>query len=138
MRPDELLREEIDELETILLTPRYSANLMTDPRDEPLVGIGQDGDGWFVVLRLDGIPFPIPVHAGEPVGEAVEVAPQVMAWTHMEKYGLEQLGPGVWKMEPSFFIPGALHVFLVLRDVPEPAPFAKPVLFSGSGERIAL
>jgi hypothetical protein len=38
-------------------------------------------------------------------------------------WGMERLGPGVWSLEPSLVIPGLLHAFITLVDVPEPPPW---------------
>jgi hypothetical protein len=66
----------------------------------------------------------------------MDIAPGIKAWTRMDRYGLFKLGAGVWRVDPSLFVPRELHAFLVLCDVPEPAPFARSVLFSANGERL--
>jgi hypothetical protein len=86
--------------------------------------IREDGE-WVLALRIGGEFYKMPVHDGEPEGEAVDVAPGVKSWGEMERYGLSRLGPGVWMLTPSLWAPGVLHAFIVLRDVPEPAPFAR-------------
>jgi hypothetical protein len=76
------------------------------------------------------------VKEGEPRGEIVDIAPGIKGWAEIDYYGLTKLGPGVWRLDPSLFVPDELHAFLVLCDVPEPAPFVKPLLFSAAGERL--
>lgn len=41
--------------------------------------------------------------------------------TRPETWGMDQLGPGVWSLDPSVIIPGVIHAFVTLVDVPEPA-----------------
>lgn len=121
----------------ILLTPRWTETIMTDSREEPLCALVVDGPGWFLMVRIDDRLYSLPVREGEPEGELVDVAPGIKAWTTMEYYGLQKLGPGVWRVTPSLFVPGELHAFLVLCDIPEPAPFTQSPLFSATGERLS-
>lgn len=41
----------------------------------------------------------------------------------VEAFGAEKIVPGVWSLHPSFNVPGLIHAFVVLYDVPEPAPW---------------
>jgi hypothetical protein len=38
-------------------------------------------------------------------------------------FAVDRVAPGLWVLEPSLNIPGEFHVFVVLHDVPEPAPW---------------
>ena len=40
-------------------------------------------------------------------------------------FGLEQVGPGLWYLTPSMNLPKTLHAFVVLYDVPDPAPWER-------------
>ena len=122
--------------DVILLTPRWTSDILNDSREEPLCEFEKDGPDWFLTIRIEDHIYSIPVHDGEPQGEIVEVAPGVKAWAEMHHYGLSKLGSGVWRVTPSLWVPGELHTFLVLCDVPQPAPFVRPLLFSASGERL--
>ena len=135
MRPEDLLDETVlGDVDVQLITPRWTEQI-AGPEDleESICVVVQVEDGWQLHVLIDGEPYYLPVHEGAPEGELVEIAPGVKAWTRMTKFGLEKLGPGVWRVEPSLWVPGQLHAFLILRDVPEPAPFAKPLLFSATG-----
>lgn len=48
----------------------------------------------------------------------------VGAEIHKSHWQLVRLGPGVWDISPSVHVPGQLHAFLTLVDVPEPAPWS--------------
>ena len=116
--------------DVMLLCPRFSKNVMTDPREDWLYSFGSDGQGGWTLLfrfRPDEV-IPIPICEGDPQGELLEVEPGVRIWGEMERYGLTKLGSGVWRMDPSLWVPGELHAFLVLCDVPDPAPFAAPLI----------
>jgi hypothetical protein len=84
------------------------------------------GDG--IVAALWGSTLAVSVggnlfsFAAKP-GPALVKDPATMA---MEHWGLERLGPGVWAVQPSVVVPGAIHAYIVLRGVPEPAPFGDP------------
>jgi hypothetical protein len=107
---------------------------------QPIGSVIREEGEWFLALRIEGEFYKMPVHDGEPEGEQEDAAPGVKQWGAMKRYGLERLGPGVWKLSPSLWAPGALHAFIVLRDVPEPAPFARStsLLVSPSGERLQV
>jgi len=52
----------------ILLTPRYSGSILTDPREEPLCTFEADGPDWVLMLRLGDELLPIPVQRAGAVG----------------------------------------------------------------------
>jgi hypothetical protein len=107
-------------LPVLMLTPKWSETIMVDPRPEPLCCVRPDpAGGHSAVLRVtrrDGRTETLgfPVRVGTPVGEGAA----------MKSWGLSRLGPGVWAVSPSIHQPGLLHAYVVLCDVPEPAPFA--------------
>lgn len=39
------------------------------------------------------------------------------------RFVMYRLGPGVWKITPSLYVPTMVHGYLTLVDVPEPAPW---------------
>ncbi len=39
------------------------------------------------------------------------------------RFVLQRLGPTVWTLAPSLVVPGALHAYVTLVDVPDPAPW---------------
>lgn len=136
MRPeDDLLELDIANV-TDLLTPKWSENALRDPRREDVCSAQFEEGEWMLTVRVGEGVYIFAIRDGEPDGDTIDVAPGVKAWSNMRAYGVKKLGPGVWQLQPSLFVPGELHAFLVLCDVPEPAPFAKPLLFSAGGEAI--
>jgi len=113
----------------LLLTPRWTETPMVDPRKEPLCVVRPDLQGsWSLMLlfpQKDGPPFAIqcPVKGGEPDGEPVKRGDTVIGY-RMRRWGLRRLGPGVWELSPSIHEKGLVHAYVVLCDVPEPAPWA--------------
>ena len=43
-------------------------------------------------------------------------------------FGVRPVSPGLWYLNPSLNLPGQIHAFIVLYDVPTPAPWDKPVI----------
>jgi len=126
-----------------LVTPRWvDWDAPVDPETlmEPVGFVLREGADWMLVLRIECQFYKMPVHDGEPEGTKEDVDLGVKGWGEMKRYGLSRLGPGVWKLSPSLWAPGALHAFIVLVDVPEPAPFARStsLLVSPSGEWLEL
>jgi hypothetical protein len=110
----------------IHLTPKWSESIMVDPRKEPLCVVRGDGAGGHsVTLALPvGRPYPltfsISCRVGDPDGDFDDQG-RCLA---IRRWGLNRLGPGVWQVVPSVVEPSiGLHAYLVLCDVPEPAPF---------------
>ncbi len=63
---------------------------------------------------------------GQRVQSSVPINPggaPVIAGEEMSKWGLVQLGPFVWALTPSLNS-GDYHGFVVVRNVPDPAPWA--------------
>lgn len=46
----------------------------------------------------------------------------------LEEFGAEQILPGVWALSPSLNMPGQFHAFVVLYDVPHPAPWSSRII----------
>lgn len=45
----------------------------------------------------------------------------------LTKYGAELVTKGVWAISPSLNAEGVIHAFLVLYDVPDPAPWERGI-----------
>jgi hypothetical protein len=56
----------------------------------------------------------------------VSINGPVTAHDELMEFGIEQILPGFWYLTPSLNLPGLLHAFVVLYDVPIPAPWATP------------
>ena len=67
--------------------------------------------------------LPVPVRFGEQVIDPTGV---------LVSFGVERIGPGVWAMTPSLNVAGLVHGFVVLYEVPEPAPFAIETVLSAT------
>jgi len=50
-------------------------------------------------------------------------SPCVNALGELTAFAAQQVVPGIWFLTPSLNIPGVIHAFLVLYDVPDPAPW---------------
>ena len=48
--------------------------------------------------------------------------PKMLAGELVE-FGVDRIAPGLWVLNPSLNIPGVLHAFIALYDVPDPAPW---------------
>lgn len=96
---------------------RYRQDLVqADIGDELICGMADDE----LVLALgpDFLPYPLPIEAG--AGRYNERG--------IEAYGMELVANGVWSIAPSFFVPGVIHAFLVVYDVPDPAPWERQLI----------
>lgn len=107
------------------------ADTFTDPRPGHVAKIIKQLDGkldlnlWLKAVGPDGVPKPNRLAFSVPVcvGPARSAPPTPGVPYNVEAFGLEHIGPGVWVVSPSVWVPGAFHAYVVLRDVPEPAPF---------------
>lgn len=74
--------------------------------------------GWWgesgLTLNLGGMLVRIPFVVGEPVYDKDG---------SLKKWGLEQLGPGVWDIAPSYIQPDRFHAYIVLTGVPDIPPW---------------
>lgn len=53
---------------------------------------------------------------------------------NLEAFGIEQICPGVWELTPSLNVPGLIHAFVTLYDVPQAAPWeSRIVVVQGIG-----
>jgi hypothetical protein len=46
----------------------------------------------------------------------------------LEAFGLNQIAPGFWALSPSLNLPGVLHCFVLIFDVPVPAPWERRII----------
>ena len=80
---------------------------------------GVNGGSVILMFGFSGFPVEIPVSEDGPeqneFGEAVS-------------FGAEKIASGLWALTPSLNIPGVIHVFVTLYDVPSPAPWAKSLI----------
>lgn len=110
------------------LTPKWSDRIMTDPRREPLCTVRVDPGGAIsgtLAFPAEGRPYPITLGLACRVGEPDADFDEQGRCLAIRRWGLRRLGPGVWQVVPSIVAPEyGLHAYVVLCDVPEPAPFA--------------
>jgi hypothetical protein len=106
-----------------MLTPKYVASYgeMMSSKVPAITALRQEDGRWalhFKVLRGDQkiVTGVVPFNAdGPPV--LTPDRTQILRW------GVTRLGPSVWAIEPSTVQEGLLHAFIIMRDVPEPAPW---------------
>lgn len=73
-------------------------------------------------LKLDpGEWFPLSI---SPTGPESDLAGELVA------FGLEQIESGLWVLLPSLNVPGLIHAFITLYDVPDPAPWTKLIVLA--------
>jgi hypothetical protein len=76
-------------------------------------------DGQLVLLLgPEFAPFPMPIES------AVRVDDEGV----LQAFRADQVTPGVWALEPSLNAQGAIHAFVVLHGVPDPAPWEKRIV----------
>lgn len=110
--------------------PKYTPDALDERRDELLWG-------WLracqeIVLRLGRFPLHFGAKVGPPEFEPPPT-PTVL-WTpnpqpappKMKSWGLTKLDAHTWAVTPSVHLPGAFHGYVVLCEVPEPAPWEVP------------
>jgi hypothetical protein len=78
-------------------------------------------DGRRVTLMLGFADFPVEIPLSED-------GPEMNAWGEAVSFGAERVAPGLWSLTPSLNIPGLIHVFVTLYDVPNPAPWEKSLI----------
>lgn len=86
-------------------------------RGHDLVG-GMVGGDLVLLLGRDFPPIPMPVCTGDPEVHNDEI----------DNYGAEEMAAGVWALTPSLNIEGLIHAFVVLYDVPSPAPWESKII----------
>lgn len=47
-------------------------------------------------------------------------------------FGVEPIAPGVWALTPSLNAQGLIHAFVVLYEVPSPAPWERKIIVVGA------
>lgn len=97
---------------------RWQEVLSVPRGDDALVCGMLDGE-LVLLLGPEFRPFPIPLLVGDM---------QLDDAGDLEAFGADRIAPGVWALTPSLNAEGAIHAFIVLYDVPEPAPFERRIL----------
>lgn len=105
-----------------LFAPKYLptfAKVMEEKHEHAFTTVRQTDGRWdlcFKVIDVHGrhIPSSVPINH---LGYTMNGPEGVIRW------GLTKIASDVWIVSPSVVIRDALHAFLVLRDVPHPAPW---------------
>lgn len=98
---------------------RWHSNLEGYSADELACSVINDE---LALVMCHGIePELLPVRMGEPDMTADECT----------CFGLQRITPRLWTLTPSFNAPGYLHAFIVLYDVPNPAPWERRLVLPG-------
>lgn len=104
----------------ILLTPVWSEAPSLDSRLDQAFKISRDSCGdleLHLCVELDDfVELRLPVQIGDYTQHRDG---------SVERFGMRRLGPGTWLLQPSLNIPGDIHVFVVMCEVPEPPPWEK-------------
>jgi hypothetical protein len=79
-----------------------------------------DARGNALLLDLD--------ESADPLLLPASAAGAEMEDGQLVRFGLTRVSDGVWAVEPSLHIPGVLHAFVVLYDVPKPAPWEQLIV----------
>jgi hypothetical protein len=66
--------------------------------------------------------LPLPLRMGEP--EIVD--------GELVAFGVDRVAAGVWQVTPSLNYEGLIHAFVVLVDVPDPAPWERRIVIASS------
>jgi hypothetical protein len=80
--------------------------------------------GWLngeLALRLvpDMPPLPFRIETGQfRLGDAGE----------LQVFGADQVARGLWEITPSLNVQGLIHAFLVIYEVPDPAPWERRIV----------
>lgn len=61
---------------------------------------------------------------------AVSNVPQTNAAGELVAFGMEQIAFGVWALNPSLNLPEVIHAFVILYDVPSPAPWERLIVLA--------
>lgn len=94
---------------------RWQADLANYHGEDLACGI-IDGE-FMLLLAVKQGRVPLPIRLGE--AEVTRQGPHIELVT----YGAELVTQGVWAVDPSLNIEGMVHTFVVLYDVPDPAPW---------------
>ena len=55
----------------------------------------------------------------------------------VETFQAREISSGLWSLSPSLNLPGILHAFVILYDVPSPAPWERLIILPGEERRSA-
>ena len=105
---------------------RYIAQL--PPQPEPVDLIATYEDDCLAVAFEPGRLMPLAV---DPEGPVIDEETGALT-----AFGLRKICPGLWTLTPSLNIPGAIHVFVTLYAVPEPAPWESRIVVVSSLSQI--
>jgi hypothetical protein len=97
---------------------RFVSDLSRYHGDEIVCGM-EKGE---LVLWLPQIPVPFSILTGKP---DISRNGELMA------FGAEMISLGVWALTPSLNMPGIIHAFVVLYDVPSPVPWERLIVLAG-------
>lgn len=110
------------------LTPKWSDAILVDPRREPLITVQREEvqKNLVVILSLPHPQRPHPIVLEFPcrVGEPLVSRDANNQVNGIQCWGLRKLGVTVWQVTPSIREESLdLHAYIVMCDVPDPAPF---------------
>lgn len=71
-----------------------------------------------LMLNVGGVP-PLRVDVEGPAFDEEE---------RLRVFGIKSIVPGLWTLEPSLNLPGMFHAFIVIYDVPNPAPWERLIV----------
>jgi hypothetical protein len=91
---------------------------LTEIGGEDLVCGWVDGE-LVIFLGPEFQPLPMAIETG---GYQLDDDGQLIA------YGTELVTPGVWAISPSLNVEGAIHAFIVLYGIPDPAPWERRIV----------
>lgn len=97
---------------------RYVSDLSHYHGDEIVCGMEKDE----LVLWLPQLPVPFSILTGKP---DISRDGELMA------FGAEMISSGVWALTPSLNMPGVIHAFVVLYNVPTPVPWEQLIVLAG-------
>lgn len=85
-----------------------------------------EGDRLLLKLANEARGGALPV--GDYLPLPIDPDGYVMRDEGLVAFGIEQVMPGLWHLIPSLNIPEVLHVFVVVYDVPTPAPWERKII----------
>ena len=71
--------------------------------------------------HMPRLPLPLDIVTGKP-----EIADDELV-----AFGAEMVSLGVWALNPSLHLPGVIHAFVVLYNVPNPVPWERLIVLAG-------
>jgi hypothetical protein len=94
-------------------------------KEIPAVPLGEDelvcgvaGGVTVLLLGPEFAPFPIPIEERMRLDEE----------GCLQAFGADRIAPGVWALQPSLNAEGAIHAFVVMHGVPDPAPWERRIV----------